>query len=249
MKFSTKTPSNTNIFKQAILKSLNENKQLIFSKKITISQINQNNNKNNIKQNEKEEENEIFPLVEISDIKDVIDIPNTDNKLTGLICFFDNRTIFIDEIKKYFDEVKKEFIPLTSSIYFPLTREKFIMNCKSKFIIDEEKKNYFWNSLTEEEKLQYEIVDKDSIKPNDDKEAKDDLVKYFAQEQKKPSPNFSVLLLMPIKVWYTIFPMPQVIAHINKKKFESLLKPHKMPRKFLMNYDSCKNDWTSVQLN
>ena len=111
------------------------------------------------------------------------------------------------------------------------------------------KKNYFWNSLTEEEKLQYEIVDKDSIKPNDDKEAKDDLVKYFAQEQKKPSPNFSVLLLMPIKVWYTIFPMPQVIAHINKKKFESLLKPHKMPRKFLMNYDSCKNDWTSVQLN
>ena len=249
MKFSAKTPSNTNIFKQAIIKSLNENKQLIFSNKLTISQINQNNNKNNIEQNENEEENIIFPLVEISDIKDIIDIPNTDNKLTGLICFFDNRTIFIDGIKKYFDEEKKEFIPLTSSIYFPLTREKLIMNCKSKFIIEEEKINYYWSSLTEEEKLQYEAVDKDSIKPDDDKESKDDLVKYFAQEQKKPSPNFSVLLLIPIKVWYTIFPMPQVIAHINKKKFESLLKPHKMPRKFLMNYDSNKNDWTSVQLN
>ena len=250
MKFSTQTPPNTNLFKQAIIKSLNENKQLIFSKKLTRTQINQNNiNRNISEQSVKEEENIIFPLVEISDIKDIIDIPNTDNKLTGIVCFFDNRTIFIDGIKKYFDEEKKEFIPLTSSIYFPLTREKLIMNCKSKFIIDEEKINYYWSSLTEEEKLQYETVDKDSIKPDDDKESRDDLVKYIAQEQKKPSPNFSVLLLIPIKVWYTIFPMPQVIAHINKKKFESLLKPHKMPRKFLMNYDSNKNDWTSVQLN
>ena len=250
MKLSSQTPPNTNLFKQAIIKSLNENKQLIFSKKLTITQINQNNiNRNISEQSVKEEENIIFPLVEISDIKDIIDIPNTDNKLTGIVCFFDNRTIFIDGIKKYFDEEKKEFIPLTSSIYFPLTREKLIMNCKSKFIIDEEKINYYWSSLTEEEKLQYETVDKDSIKPDDDKESRDDLVKYIAQEQKKPSPNFSVLLLIPIKVWYTIFPMPQVIAHINKKKFESLLKPHKMPRKFLMNYDSSKNDWTSVQLN
>ena len=123
------------------------------------------------------------------------------------------------------------------------------MNCKSKFIVDDEKINYYWSSLTGEEKLQYETVDKDSIKPDVDKEAKDDLVKYFAQEQKKASPNFSVLLLMPIKVWYTIFPMPQVIAHINKKKFESLLKPHKMPKKFLMNYDKEKNEWNSVELN
>ena len=190
-----------------------------------------------------------FPLVEISDIKDIIDIPNTENKLTGLICFFDNRTIFINEIKNYLEKEKKEYIPLTSSIYFPLTREKLIMNCKSKFIIDQEKINYYWSLLTEEEKLQYETVDKDSKKPDNNIEEKDDLIKYIAQEQKKPSINFSVLVLIPIKVWYTIFPMPQVIAHINKKKFESLLKPHKMPRKFLMNYDSQKNDWTSIQLN
>ena len=123
------------------------------------------------------------------------------------------------------------------------------MNCKSKFIIDQEKINYYWSLLTEEEKLQYETVDKDSKKPDNNIEEKDDLIKYIAQEQKKPSINFSVLVLIPIKVWYTIFPMPQVIAHINKKKFESLLKPHKMPRKFLMNYDSQKNDWTSIQLN
>ena len=243
MKFSTSTPPNTNIFKQAIIKSLNENKQLVFSKKLTISQICQNKSQSN------EEENIEFPLVEISDIKDIIDVPDSDNKLTGLICFFDNRTLFINGIKDYFKEEKKEFIPLTSTIYFPLTREKLIMNCKSKFIIDEKQISDYWSSLTEEEKLQYETVDKDSIKPDNDIESKDDLVKYFAQEQKKPSPNFSVLMLIPIKVWYTIFPMPQVIAHINKKKFESLLKPHKMPRKFLMTYDPKKNEWTSVQLN
>ena len=244
MKYSANSPPNTNIFKQAIIKSLNENKQLVFSKKLTISQICQNNN------NEKKDEDNIeFPLVEISDIKDIIDIPNSDNKLTGLICFFDNRTLFINGIQDYFNENKNEFIPLTSSIYFPLTREKLIMNCKSKFLTDEEQIGKYWSSLTEEEKLQYETVDKDSIKPDNDVNSKDDLVKYFAQEQKKPSPNFSVLILMPIKVWYTIFPMPQVIAHINKKKFESLLKPHKMPKKFLMTYDSKTNDWTSVQLN
>lgn len=248
MKYSASSPPNTNIFKQAIIKSLNENKQLVFSKKLTISQICQNNN-NEKKDEIKDEDNIEFPLVEISDIKDIIDIPNSDNKLTGLICFFDNRTLFINGIKEYFNENKKEFIPLTSIIYFPLTREKLIMNCKSKFIIDEEEISKYWSSLTEEEKLQYETVDKDSIKPDNDVSSNDDTVKYFAQEQKKPSPNFSVLMLMPIKVWYTIFPRPQVIAHINKKKFESLLKPHKMPKKFLMTYDSKTNDWTSVQLN
>ena len=232
MKFSTETPPNSNIFKQAIMKSINENKQLIFSKKLTISQSSE------------------FPLVEIADIKDIIDIPNTDGRLTGIIVFFDKRISFIESINEFLNNNKsKEYIPLTSSIYFPLTREKLIMNCKSEFIKDGEIINKYWSSLTEEEKLQYETVDKDSIKLNDDKNEKDDLVKYFAQEQKKPSINFSVLVLTPIKVWYTIFPMPQVIAHINKKKFESLLKPHKMPKKFLMNFDQEKNEWNSVQLN
>lgn len=232
MKFSTETPPNSNIFKQAIMKSINENKQLIFSKKLTISQSSE------------------FPLVEITDIKDIIDIPNTDGRLTGIIVFFDKRISFIESINEFLNNNKsKEYIPLTSSIYFPLTREKLIMNCKSEFIKDGEIINKYWSSLTEEEKLQYETVDKDSIKPNDDKNEKDDLVKYFAQEQKKPSINFSILVLTPIKVWYTIFPMPQVIAHINKKKFESLLKPHKMPKKFLMNFDQEKNEWNSVQLN
>ena len=77
MKISSTTPANVNIFKQAIIKSLNENTQLVFSRKLTISCNHEN-----------------FPAIEISDIRDIIDIPNTENKLTGIICFFDNRTIF-----------------------------------------------------------------------------------------------------------------------------------------------------------
>jgi len=248
MKFSIETPPNTNLFKQAIIKSLNENKQLIFSKKLTICQSSyQSNISHNLDIDNQYQE---FPLMEITDIKDIMDIPNTEGKLTGIICFFDKRTLFIENINSYLNDNKtKEYIPLTSSIYFPLTREKLVMNCKSSFIKDEEIINKYWSSLTEEEKLQYETVDKDSIKPNNDKNEKDDLVKYFAQEQKLPSKNFSILVLTPIKAWYTIFPMPQVIAHINKKKFESLLKPHKMPKKFLMNYDHEKKEWNSVQLN
>ena len=245
MKLSIETPPNTNIFKQGIIKSLNENKQLIFSKKLTICQSSIKNSINN--NSPLNEEYSEFPLMEITDIKDIIDIQNTEGKLTGLICFFDKRTLFIEALNDYLKD--KEYIPLTASIYFPLTREKYIMNCKSEFIKDEQIINKFWSSLNEEEKLQYETVDKDSIKPDNDKNEKDDLVKYFAQEQKLPSKNLSLLMLIPIKVWHTIFPMPQVIAHINKKKFESLLKPHKMPKKFLMNYDKEKNEWNSVQLN
>ena len=87
MKFSFESAPNTNIFKQAIVKCLNENKQLIFSKKLTICQ----NKMPNGKDENKEDNNDDFPLVEISDIKDIIDIPNSNDKLTGIICFFDNR--------------------------------------------------------------------------------------------------------------------------------------------------------------
>ena len=165
MKFSFTSSPNTNPFKQSILKSINENKQLVFSKKLTITQSTPIKTQNNSTISENDLE---FPLVEISDIKDIIDIPETDNKLSGLICFFDNRTSFIMEIKNFFKNNTQEFIPLTSSIYFPLSREKFIMNCKSKFINDEELINKYWGTLTEEEKLQYETVDKDSIKPDTD---------------------------------------------------------------------------------
>ena len=241
MNFSSQTSPSTNLFKQTIIKSINANKQLVFSKKLTIVQ---NSNTNDSKV---EEDNLNFPLIDIADIKDIIDIPDTNDKLTGLVCFFDKRTSFISNILN--NSSNNNYFALASSIYFPLTREKLIMNCKSKFIENEESLNKYWNSLNEEEKLQYETVDKDSIKPNTENNNNDDLMKYFAQEQNKTSINFCALLLIPIKVKYTIFPMPQVIAHINKKKFESLLKPHRMPKNFMLTYEKDKNDWSSVELN
>ena len=39
MKFTFETPPNSNIFKQAIIKSLNENKQLIFSNCFKIKKL------------------------------------------------------------------------------------------------------------------------------------------------------------------------------------------------------------------
>ena len=229
MKISSTTPANVNIFKQAIIKSLNENTQLVFSRKLTISCNHEN-----------------FPAIEISDIRDIIDIPNTENQLTGIICFFDNRTNFLNFLKLC-DKC-------SLSIYFPLSREKYIMFSKVRLLNENNEKdleylNKYWSSLNEEEKLQYETVDKDSIKPN--LNITEDLIRYTAQEKDKFSVNFSVAEFIPFEVEFTIFPMPQVIANLRRQKFESLLKPHKMPQKFLMKYieENDKKEWISHQLN
>ena len=211
---------NNNIFKQTIIKSLKDNEQLIYSKKINIS-INDINN---------------FPLCEISDIKNIIDI---DNNLVGIICFFDNRMNFYQNLLKNDKS--------TLSIFFPLSREKFILYCKTEIIKEEEKILNYWKTLNEEEKLLYETVDKDSIKPQ--LNIVDDLQKYTAQEKNFHSQNFSVVNFVPIIVEYTIFPMPQVIANLRRQKFESLLKPHKMPQKFLIKYIEDIKNWESQQLN
>ena len=144
MSFSFQSTPNTNLFKQTIIKAINSNKQLVFSKKLTVTQNNSINNNLN------EEDNFYFPLIDISGIKDIIDIQNTNNKLTGLVCFFDKRTSFISNILN--NSSNNNNFALASSIYFPLIREKLIMNCKSKFIENEESLNKYWNSLNEEEK-------------------------------------------------------------------------------------------------
>ena len=209
-----------NIFKQSILKSLKDNEQLIYSKKINISINNVNN----------------FPLCEISEIKNIIDI---DNDLTGIVCFFDNRIEFYQNL------INNKISTL--SIFFPLSREKYIFYCKIEIIQDNEKILNYWKTLNEEEKLLYETVDKDSIKPQ--LNIVDDLQRYTAQEKNFYSNNFSVVNFIPITVEYTIFPMPQVIANLRRQKFESLLKPHKMPQKFLLKYIEEKKIWESKQLN
>lgn len=217
-------------FAKALNKSLKDNAQLIFAKKITIS----------IYSND-----DVY--TEIVDINEIIPI---NEYQSGILCLFDNRTQFALNLAKV-DKCKL-------SIYFPLTREKFIISANSFMIngIDckeekmfninkEEILNKKWEKLTTEEKLQYETVDKDSIK----KETIDDLNKYIAQEKVEVSKNFSIGVFVAMKYEYTVFPMPQVIANTRKMKFESLLKPHKMPNKFLMEYKEEEKEWKSVQLN
>lgn len=205
-------------FSDSMKKSLKNNAQLVFAKKITIA---------------------IYDCDIMSEISDIVDIINWSPTQSGVTTLFDNRSKFALSLSKV--------SAANLSIYFPLTREKFIIKSQviminpknenqaqslliTKYKIEKENilKKY-WNALTEEEKLIYETVDKDSIK----KEDTDDLNKYTAQEKHGVSGNFSVCLFIPLKYEYTVFPMPQVIANTRKMKFESLLKPHKMPRKFL----------------
>lgn len=234
MDFSS-TVSDSNIIITSLKKSVRDNAQLVFSKKVTVSL------------NSASEE---FPEAEILDILEITKLG--DASLEGLVCLIDNRASFSRELSRNRNA--------TLSIYFPLSREKFIIKSEVKTINslnkEEEKidglnpeellKNY-WSKLTHEEKLQYETVDKDSIKPHDDKA--DDLNKYIAQEGMEYSKNFSVAFFIPIETVYTIYPMPQVVANTRKQKFESLLKPHKMPSKFLIKFDKSDSKWKTYNLH
>ena len=85
-------------------KSMSENSQIVFSKKITVATVNQETS---------------LPYSEILDIQEVKILENVRN--SALVCFCDNRTILYNTIKK------NSLVHV--SIYFPLSREKFKMNC------------------------------------------------------------------------------------------------------------------------
>ena len=131
-------------FAKALNKSLRDNAQLIFAKKITISLF---------------YNDEVY--TEIVDINEIISI---NEYQSGILCLFDNRTQFALNLAK----VSK----CKLSIYFPLTREKFIISANAFMINGIDSKDDFkcdinkeeilskkWNALTTEEKLQYETVD------------------------------------------------------------------------------------------
>jgi hypothetical protein len=230
-------------------KSILDNSQLVFSKKMTISTINPQDN---------------IPYSEILDLEDLrpLNIRDKDCSDYALTFYVDNRTIFYKSLKQN---------SMTHLInYFPLSREKFKMNClvfalsgDGNHILEpvhkEQFKNYMninysynreshgktislsedqykniadeyiyqylkdvdkghyekilnenWSRLSNEEKLEYESIDKDSIK----KELKDnDLDKFEAQEEIFYSKNFTVLYLIPLDVEHSIYPMPQVVAN------------------------------------
>lgn len=85
-------------------KSMSENSQIIFSKKLTVATVNQDTG---------------LPYSEILDLQEIKNIENINN--SALVCFCDNRTIFFNNVK---DNSLVHVI-----IFFPLTREKYKMNC------------------------------------------------------------------------------------------------------------------------
>jgi hypothetical protein len=268
--------SQTFTWVNSFTKSIEDNSQLIFSKKMSISSVNKDDN---------------LPISEILDLQEIKTLENFNN--SSLVFFLDNRTIFFNSLKS------SSLVHLVN--YFPLSREKYKMNClayiisgndeitsKTKNIlqvgnyfkinfkynnIDEdnllhenfiskiyeeintnnhkEVLNKYWTKLSCEEKLEYESVDKDSIKNNSliNKQQNEDLDKFDCQEEILFSKNFSVLFLVPLDVEHCIYPMPQVVANSRRPNFESLMKPHKKPKKYFFILNVLNGNWNFKELN
>ncbi len=263
-------------------RSIDSNSQLAFSKKLTVSMI---------------DSSTMTPFSEIVDMKSFNTFQEEKINNSSLSCFIDNRTLFYDNL------VGSDVVNF--SVYFPLTKEKYIftgtriiqsnkkkvfakvMNNKysiylkklilsmlkleesalneeqlvdltSSFCgyvnesvsIDDKSIKECWESLNNEEKLNYEAITPETIKIDLLKEnVKDDLSKFEAQEELLTNDNFSVVYLIPFEVDYVIYPMPQVIANSRKPNFESLYKPPKKTRRFYYIYNFLNNKWLVKELN
>jgi len=269
-------------------KSLSDNAQLVFSKKITISTINPEDN---------------LSYSEILDLKEIKSL-DSQGKDNALIFYVDNRTIFYNSLKQ------NSMAHLAN--YFPLSREKYKMNCliyalsgdgenitelsnkaqfknyininykyiqqfKEKSLLLNETQykdisqeyfyqylneidkckhdqilNSFWSKLSNEEKLEYDTVDKDSIKLNENlnsEKMSKDVENFEAQEEILFSKNFTVLYIIPVDVEHTLLPMPQVVANSRRPNFESLMKPHKKPKKYNFLFNFSDGNWILKELN
>lgn len=263
-------------------RSIDSNSQLAFSKKITISVIDTSTTN---------------PSSEIIDMKsfNVFEEEKVNN--SNLVCFIDNRTCFFENL------VNSDVVNF--SIYFPLTKEKYIFN-GTRVIISNKKRikalinnnkyidyvkkmtqsllkldentlkvsqieqsinefleivntnvvknnnviKQYWESLNNEDKLNYEAITPETLKIDLLREKiKDDLSKFEAQEELLPNDNFSIVFLIPFEVDYVIYPMPQVIANSRKPNFESLYKPPKKTRRFYYIYNFLNNKWLVKELN
>ena len=263
-------------------RSIDSNSQLAFSKKLTVSMI---------------DSSTMTPFSEIVDMKSFNTFQEEKINNSSLSCFIDNRTLFYDNL------VGSDVVNF--SVYFPLTKEKYIftgtriiqsnkkkvfakvMNNKysiylkklilsmlkleesalneeqlvdltssfcgyvnERVSIDDKSIKECWESLNNEEKLNYEAITPETIKIDLLKEkVKDDLSKFEAQEELLTNDNFSVVYLIPFEVDYVIYPMPQVIANSRKPNFESLYKPPKKTRRFYYIYNFLNNKWLVKELN
>lgn len=263
-------------------KSMIDNNQLVFSKKITVSTI---------------DHDDYLPYSEILDIQEISNVRKFDNY--SIMCFIDNR-------KPFYNLLRQNSIA-SISIFFPLTREKYNLKCgvfsisgnnnepseSEKIKINQFEKyairnfkynhtinkddtkseeyiesattyinnlnshfteinkenilNQYWSKLDNEEKLNYETIDPDTLKAEEKKN--DDLSKFEAQEEVLHNKNFTILYFIPLDIEHTIYPMPQVVANSRKPNFESLYKPSKKVKKYMFIFNFIKIVWNLRELN
>jgi hypothetical protein len=270
---------NQSHWSKSFSKSLAENSQLVFSKKLTASVIDTEDN---------------TAINEILDIESIEEFDSMNN--SAIMAYIDNRTHFY------------KCLSLNSlsylSIYFPMSREKYKLTClissisgdgKSlQDIPNKEQINvYLKKNLKQSQTLSKENIDErdhltmsdkyiksfyDRMKSINQKEVLnnhwtkleseeklnfagvhpdsikldiklDDVDKFECQEELTYNKNFTVLYFFSLDVEHSIYPMPQVVANSRKPNFESLYKPHRKLKKYYFLLNLVNLTWTVKELN
>lgn len=201
-------------WKTGFQKTLNDNKQLLSSRNGFLAAVING-----------------LPKQEMFALRDVPVVQNEDS-----VCFVgDRRSRFVGGLKS------GEGVSVC--FYFPLSREKFVIDGKLVVSSDESDPlvKRAWNDwLSQEER-------------NDFTRARPDLKKsaqietYNAQDINTVSPNFSVLAVVPLTVERTVYRMPQVIADSRNPTFESEFKPYQRERKYL--FSKGESGWRLEEVN
>ncbi|CAI2378548.1 unnamed protein product [Moneuplotes crassus] len=226
---------------KTLKKSLSTNSQLQFSKLMTFTTYN------------KENEEPVADLIRYNSL-----IRHKDSDVVAMYFLVDRR----DKIFSYIGENKSS----TISAYFPLSKEKYLINGQAALVsngeegldIDQEQCSEAFQALLADNLDGYQsILDNcwEQIDEHDQKLYKkaisgektdievttkienDDLSKYEPQKIEAKSPHsFSMLVLFPTKIDLTIYPPPQVIADARNPQFESLMKAPKKTKRYLHTY-------------
>ena len=147
--------------------------------------------------------------------------------------------------------------------FFPLSREKFRIKVRISFLSQdfylnhtkyqlelkkqEEIKKCIWDKLSKDEKKEFHNKLPDTLTP--EKEVLPDIDRFNSPDKTDISENLAIVLLEPIEIEHSIFPMPQVAADARHSKFESLFQPYKVQKKYRHIFNEEKKVWDTFTLN
>ena len=167
------------------------------------------------------------PEIELMEIKEI-----SENGLT----------FFVDKREKIYSSFKKDKKKSSFGIYFPLTKEKYIIKGFLLKIENKNKKEECWKNLEQEEKLYFTRQ-----APNLKKTLIPQSEEYNEQKIEKIANNFGIFILDVIFVELIKFKMPQVIADARNPVFESEFKKYKKVKKFI--FEKKEGEWKNYEVN